>query len=241
MSAEIGFPCPICTVPVQPGEPFCEACAVGLVWSADASATPRFPEIASGRPLWGQGFETSPLPGRPALEEVRNGVRMAWPVPGGKMVVFPTATTAVYVDYARHLRDACVRADFTPLDPGARIGLAARHSILGAVQMYYLFDIMPLAGRAWFARAVQAPGEAMSTRLGREARFEPIPLRATIELELRVAGATMQAFIGRRNVLSAHDAAFGSGSFGIRVGREHEVSHDVHVVCHGYQVCEVAP
>ena len=188
-----------------------------------------------------ESFEHRPFPGRNTVDENKPGVVDARPVRGGKAATYYAAVTSSYVDYARSLRDACVRATFTPYDPGVRLGLCARHSILGQIQVYYLFDLMPAAGRAWCARGVQTPEHATSTRLGPEVKVPPFPPGVPIELELRAAGATLLAFVNGRQVLAAHDAAFGAGSFGIRVGRENDVSHPVRILCHGYELREVMP
>jgi len=234
-------PCPVCRRLIPRGESFCEACGVGLAWRTDQGATPIHPELSPGRLVVSESFESRPFPGRTALEENAPGVMEARPVPGGKGATYYAAVTDCYVDYARPLRDACVRATFTPLDPGIRLGLCARHSVLGGIQVYCLFDMIPLAGRAWLARGVQSSKLASSSRLASEVSFDAIAPGEAIELELRVAGPTLHAFINGRPVLAAHDPSLGAGSFGIRVGKEHDVHHPVRVLCHGYEVREVLP
>lgn len=240
-AALISAPCPVCKGLVPRGEPFCEACGVGLRWAGDGGVVPSYPDLLPGNVLVSEAFETRPFPGRQSVDEYRAGVVESRAVPGGKGMTYYAPVTSSFVDYARPLRDACVRSTFTPLDPGVRIGLCARHSILGGIQIYYLFDLTPLTGRAVCSRAVGTPQHASSTMLVPEVKIAPIAPGSSIELEMRVAGPTLHAFVNRIHVLSAHDASFGAGSFGIRVGREHDVAHPVRVICHGYEVREVMP
>ena len=238
---ELGPACPSCGQSLSVGEGFCTACGQGIRWNDDARLLAVYPELSPGQVLTSQSFETAPFPGRTSLVESLGGQRLAWPVPGGKLISYTQPITSSYVAYDRVHRDACVRASFTLLDPGARIGLAARHAMIGKVQIYYLFEFMPLVGRAWCSRGVSGPGHATSSRIGAEVRVPPVALNRPVELELRVAGPTLHAYIDGERVLSGHDAAFGAGAFGIRVGMEPDLPPPVRVICHGYEVREVAP
>jgi len=232
--------CPYCKTEVPTGERFCPACLLGLRVEGDALA-PVFPTITPGRTLYEADFRTSPPPRYPSRAHAMSPRMRFDPHEGGLLFTLLEPRTPTFPNPDVELRDACVRARFTVLDPGARIGVVARRSALAEGRVGYALDVTPDRNEAWLKRVFEANAHADSTTVAIRKGHAGIPAPGpTTDVELRLLGPTIQIVVDGALVATHHDPHYGVGAFGFRVGRETEASDvPVRVVCHGFDVREV--
>lgn len=233
--------CPCCRLPLTGAERHCPSCDLGLDWGPQGPA-PRIPEIRPGGAHLSVSFAQMPLPGRPARDEMRPDAWQLQGFPQGVLATFFADATGAFTDFKGTWSDACVRTTFTPYDAGVRLGISARHAVIGGGQLYYSFNVTVPTGRAWLSRNVQWPDFASADAIGRT-RDVPggVPVGAEVTLEMRLSGPSLRAYVNGVCVIAEHDPTFGVGAFGIRCGREPNTPNPVRVLCHGYEVREVSP
>jgi hypothetical protein len=140
------------------------------------------------------------------------------------------------------LRDACVRATASALDADLWIGVVARRELLEDARTFYALDVWPERKSLRLGRCVSTPDSAGVYDL---IPWTPSSAIAGVggwnEIELRVQGSALEAWINGTLVGALHDPVLGIGSTGLRFTRANGGA-DVprRACCAGFEVTMVA-
>lgn len=179
------------------------------------------PAIRPGPRLAHYDFRHQPLPG----ERVRNSGTanggQYGPVPDGYYWGFAKQEMRVPRDPELYVRDACVWSSFTAYEAGAIVGLFLRWSQTGFASTFYGLELTLGANTATLFRRLVYPDRTESTTLHAPATQPTVaPLGQRNVVELRIQGASLQAFVNSVPVCTVHDPVYGVGGIGLRMGRD---------------------
>ena len=236
-------PCPYCKRDLVPTDRFCRACRVALHWDPQGRPVQVHPTIRPGQLVRRADFRATPIFGY-TQRQGQQGTAMSFaPHPTGLLFAIHSPVSPTFPDNEHVVRDACIRASFTVLDPGSRIGLVARRSAFstGNGRIGYALNVSVDKKMAWISAAVEAEGLAQATVLSTISNAACIGgVGAFNVLELRVQGPGVHAFINDVPLIQLHDPLYGIGVFGLRVGREAAAGGPpTRVICHGYEMFTV--
>src|SRR5579883_1754402 len=232
--------CPSCQAEVPPQATFCDFCRVALRLEGNRLVA-LFPDIRRGDLLTTYDLSKEAMPNHESRNFTwKDGTTMV-PVHNGVMVSL-TKTAISFTDTKVRLRDSCTRATFTTLDADTYCGIVARQEALGGANTQYQLEVSPEQRAARLVRYFFTPktsGVAVLVPWTQDMRIAPNGYPN--EVEMRCQGPTLQGWVNGSQILAVHDAAWGIGSNGPRVGRKTSDSpHPARIVCHGFDIRMVA-
>ncbi len=232
-------PCPVCRASLSPDARDCSACRVALT-TKNGALTPNLPVIRPGALLVSHDYRAMPIPGKASRGPEGDAFMHVAPHHEGVVATFSADTTYTAHVPGPPIRDACIRGVFTPLGPGARLALMARWKPLQTAAMFYSFELS-VDGASAFASCV-VTSKGTSDRVALTGGIRTHVTERPIVMELLCQGATLRGLVSGRLVFELHDARFGEGAVGFRVGRE-PTPHapTTSILCHSLEVAEVAP
>jgi hypothetical protein len=240
--------CPVCKAPATHETKRCAYCRATLRLAQNGVLEPVFPDVKVGDPVRLFYFPRDPLPGGYGHKYDSPAFSVA-PAHDGMMLSFSDNRAVVMADSTVRLRDGCVKATFTVLEPGLNIGLSARFEDLERTAK-------GVQAETGYVARIEYPDQQMvllrsltydgNTKIGlstiREIKnFPPPPFGQRVVLELLVEGPTIIFRVNDRTVMTAHDYTYGIGCFGMRVGRFPQKDNTVRrAVVHDFGMAMVA-
>lgn len=235
--------CPYCQHAIEQDERFCPACQLAVRFEPPSTLLAVHPKIAPGATIVQRDLSREPPPEMQARAGKLSEAVRCEEHASGVLFHMTSAVTRTFREMKHELRDVCVGASFTALDPGARVGLCARATTIGEGFTAYALEISLDARTAWPAIVFSAGKSSGAKSLVQKTHVSTAiaPVGKTNAIELRVQGPSLQAFVNGENVFTIHEPTYGVGICGLRVGHDGLVKGPVRVVCHEFHLSEVAP
>jgi len=232
--------CPVCGGP-NARVPECPDCRVVLTNESGLLVATQ-PIIRRGDVLASRDLRASPLPGESQRQWSRIDGRAAHVDPRGIVVTTAGTRENVFIEPWMRVRDASVRAAMAAIDGDLWLGVVARREPIGEARTFYSLDVWPERQSVRIARCVATP---QTTHVFDLVPWTPSSAIARVgewnEIELRVQGSALEAWINGARIGAVHDPVLGIGSTGIRLTRAPNTA-DVprRACCAGFEVTMVA-
>jgi hypothetical protein len=217
----------------------CDECQLDLEW-ANGAVRAHHPFIRPGECLLFCDAARGPLPGRELLANtLSDGTRYEATPQGSLVTVTPGRVFEAFEPRLR-TRDACVRAQFHPIDPGVTIACMGRMETIDEAKIKYVLEVDPARQRFCIDRGFSSSAVAQFTPL---IPWSPCPAAGPIGqvtiLELRLQGPTLEARVNDRHVATIHDPVLGIGASGLRITSQRGSTTMARAVVQWFEIREV--